>query len=245
MNRRHFLGALGAGFALTAAPRWIQKAFAAEPSSKTLVFDAYRRARRGRRPLLVFIIPADPAKRWQRGHAIGAFITHATDAQLAPLALCEVVCATAAHVHLLVPGAPAGEPLAMLIDTTAVPATVDAVTVDLDNPVTVGGRGGNWQEREAAANKIVQANIDRIAVAVGDTIERRAGTAKPALAASARARLSDIEIPGARWAHSGGCGTTYEHPDKNAPVVAIGCGMGFTPEKSRRFLFLLAKPQTR
>ena len=40
MNRRHFLGATAAGLALTAAPRWIQQAFAGEPSSRSLVFDS-------------------------------------------------------------------------------------------------------------------------------------------------------------------------------------------------------------
>jgi len=44
-------------------------------------------------------------------------------------------------------------------------------------------------------------------------------------------------VPGSRWAHSGGCGTRVE----GAPLVAIGCGMGHVPEKSRRFLYFFAK----
>ena len=109
MNRRLFLGATAVSFGLVTSPAWIRQAFAGEPSSKTLVFDAYRRARRAGQPLLVFIIPVDPGERWRRGHVLGSFITFATDAQLAPLAHCEVVCATAAHVHELVPNAPAGD----------------------------------------------------------------------------------------------------------------------------------------
>lgn len=243
MNRRHFFGTLAAGFALTATPRWVQTAFAAEPSSKTLVFDAYRRARRSRRPLLIFIIPADPGERWHRGHAIGAFITHATDQALAPLALCEVACATAAHVHLLVPKAPAGEPLAILVDTTAVPAAIDAIESHLESLPTM--TRSSYETWRAETNKVVEGNIIRIGSDLGKAITQRVGRADAKLAATARVRLSDHDIPGARWAHSSGCGTTFEHHDKSDDQRGmIDCGMGFVPEKSRRFLFLLAKPQT-
>jgi hypothetical protein len=143
MNRRSFLGTAVAGLALGTAPAWIRKAFAAEPSSKALVFDAYRRARRDHRALLIFVIPNDPTTRWARGRALGAFLTWGSDAELAPLARCEVVCATAAHVHELVPKAPSGEPLAMLVDTTAVPAKVTPIVVDLLDPQPVGGRRGD------------------------------------------------------------------------------------------------------
>ena len=75
MNRRLFLGATATAFGLAATPAWIRQAFASEPSSKTLVFDAYRRARKAGQPLLVFVIPADGEQRWRRGEVIGAFIT--------------------------------------------------------------------------------------------------------------------------------------------------------------------------
>lgn len=239
MNRRGFLGTAAAGLALATAPAWIRKAFAAEPSSKGLVFDAYRRARRAHRPLLVFVIPADPAARWPRGHALGAFLTHGTDAQLAPLATCEVVCATAAHIHELVPKAPAGEPLAMLIDTTAVPAQVHAIHVHLLDP-QASMRGGDWQKRQAEGEHAVETNIDRIAAA----LRKALGPADPKLAANVRAHLSAHEIPGSRWANAGGCGMSFEHPTKKEQEErgAIACGMGFVPEKSRRFLYLLASP---
>jgi hypothetical protein len=245
MNRRSFLGAAAAGLTLATAPAWIRNAFAAIPSSKSMVFDAYRRARRAHRSLLVFVIPADPGERWRRGVALGAFLTHGTDAQLAPLASCEIVCATAAHIHDLVPKAPAGEPLAVLVDTTAVPATVHVIAVELADPLAAWSNtrdAGSWKDANRRAGEVVEQNIERIAVALRDAL----GPADPKLAAKVRARLSDHEVPGARWAISGGCGMTFEHPTKEEEeqMGGVSCGMGFVPEKSRRFLYLLAQADT-
>jgi hypothetical protein len=246
MNRRLFLGATAVSFGLAATPEWIRQAFAAEPSSKTLVFDAYRRARRAGQPLVIFVIPAEAVERWQRGHALGAFITYASDAQLAPLAHCEVVCATAAHVHDLVPNAPAGEPLAVLVDTTAVPAHVQAITVALGDPrAAINDDGGDpardWKQRLAAADQTVMANVDAISKALGAAL----GSADPKLAVDVRTRLSKRDVPGARWASSAGCGVSYEHADKgDEDMGSVSCGMGFVSEKSVRFLELLASPAT-
>jgi hypothetical protein len=245
MNRRSFLGAAAAALSLATAPAWIRKAFAGIPSSKSMVFDAYRRARRAHRPLLIFVIPADPAACWPRGQALGAFLTHGSDAQLAPLASCEVVCATAAHIHDLVPKAPAGEPLALLVDTRAVPATVHVIAVQLDDPLAARSNvrdAGSWEDANRRAGEVVEQNIERIAVALRDAL----GPADPKLAAKVRARLSEHEVPGSRWAIAGGCGMTFEHPTKEEEEneVGVACGMGFVPEKSRRFLFLLAQADT-
>jgi hypothetical protein len=231
MNRRHFLGATAVSFGLAATPGWIQQAFAGEPSSKTLVFDAYRRARHAGQPLLVFLIPNDPTERWRRGVVLGAFITYATDAQLAPLARCEVVCATTAHVHELVPNAPTGEPLALLIDTTAVPASVVAINATLADPSAT--------HDDAAADQLVMTNVESVAKSLAAAL----GTADPKLADAVRTRLSKRDVPGARWASSLGCGVSYEHPDKaDEQMGMVACGMGFVSEKSRRFLELLTSP---
>ena len=236
MNRRSFLGTTATGLALAAWPRWMRQAFAGEPSSRSLVFDAYRRARRANRALLVFVIPSNEEQLWARGHAIGSFLTFATDAQLAPLARCEVVCATADHLHALVPNAPAGEPFAVLIDTTSVPAAVHPIHVKLDDPESTP-LGSDWDARNRDANKIVMANVERIGAALRGAL----GPADAKLAKQVRARLSDHDVPGARWASSGGCATTFEHPEKgDEDAGMIDCGMGFVPEKSRRFLYLLA-----
>jgi len=241
MNRRHFIKTTALSFGLTATPQFILQAFGGEPSSKTLVFDAYRRARRAQHSLLVFVIPANPAERWHRGGALGAFITYATDAQLAPLARCEVVCATAAHIHDLVPNAPAGEPLAFLIATTAVPANVAAINATLADPNVRDENYQDYKDAIAAMDKIVMTNVASIANAFGAAL----GPADPTLAAGVRERLSKRDVPGARWASSTGCGVTYEHPDKaDEDMGMVDCGMGFVSEKSRRFLDLLADSGT-
>jgi hypothetical protein len=80
-------------------------------------------------------------------------------------------------------------------------------------------------------------NVDRIGSALGKAL----GPADPKLAASVKQRLSEHDVPGSRWAHSGGCAMTFEHPDKvDAERGQVMCGMGYVPEKSRRFLYLLA-----
>jgi hypothetical protein len=174
-------------------------------------------------------------------HALGSFITYATDAQLGPLAHCEVVCATAAHVHELVPNAPAGEPLALVVDTTAVPARVQAITVALADPAAAENADAarDWKQRQATADEIVMANVGAISQALGAAL----GSGDPTLAGEVRARLSKRDVPGARWASSAGCGVSFEHPDKGDENMGmVSCGMGFVSEKSVRFLELLASP---
>lgn len=59
--------------------------------------------------------------------------------------------------------------------------------------------------------------------------------AVPLLAEAAIARLRTGRVPGGRWAQSYGCGVHYEDAEPGEGY-AIGCGMGFVPEKSTRFL---------
>jgi hypothetical protein len=59
-----------------------------------------------------------------------------------------------------------------------------------------------------------------------------------ARAGEARSRLKDHPPGGARWATSAGCGVTVEGADDN---IAVGCGMGHVPAKSRRFLYFFAR----
>ena len=54
---------------------------------------------------------------------------------------------------------------------------------------------------------------------------------------AAHARIRDRRIPGSRWAHSFGCGTTYEGENDNA---MFGCGMGHIAARSQRFLDFFA-----
>lgn len=57
------------------------------------------------------------------------------------------------------------------------------------------------------------------------------------LADATIARLRDKPIPGARWATGSGCGTDI---DGEEPEI-IGCGMGYMPAKSRRFLYFFTR----
>ncbi len=67
--------------------------------------------------------------------------------------------------------------------------------------------------------------------------------AKDRLEAAARARLWMRSPSGGAWAESLGCGLSYiDYPD---PPVGFSCGMGFTPEGSRRFLLFYVPTTTK
>jgi len=68
-----------------------------------------------------------------------------------------------------------------------------------------------------------------------DGAEDRRGSIESALAAAAIARVRETPPPGARWAINDGCGTEIEGADDDDQSM-IACGMGFTPDFSRRFL---------
>ncbi len=53
------------------------------------------------------------------------------------------------------------------------------------------------------------------------------------LAAAVRTRLCERRIDGAPWARATGCGVVVEGEARNSGIM---CGMGFTPDRSRRFL---------
>lgn len=122
MNRRSFLRGAVLGSALTTAPNWFAKAWAAPRHGTHRVFDAYRKARRHSRALLVFVIPDKREERYERGGSLGAYLNHGSDQQLAPLALCEVVCATMEELHTLSPASYTSEPSFVLLETLVVPA---------------------------------------------------------------------------------------------------------------------------
>ncbi len=137
MKRRSFLRGAVLGTALTTTPGWFSKAWAAPANGTIRIFDAYRRARRQHRALLVFVIPADQNERYPRGGSLGAYLNHGSDSQLAPLALCEVVCATMEELHSLSPAKYETEPSFVLLETASVPATPRHARVRLVAGTTV------------------------------------------------------------------------------------------------------------
>jgi hypothetical protein len=78
-----------------------------------------------------------------------------------------------------------------------------------------------------------------LAVALSVEGEARTGLMST-LAEVARRRVVRGEVPGAEWAKSSGCGLSFENREHE---VAVACGMGHVPERSRRFLhFYTLKP---
>jgi hypothetical protein len=247
MKRRHFLGATAAGLAATAAPPFIHEAFgdsaacdangqpkgAAEQAA--LVAAALRRAQHAKRPLLVFVIPADDAQKRERGQAFGELLNHGGDKDLAPLSDAEVVCATMADLKKVVPGAGTGEPLMVLVKTDRTPPAATSLDAALPS-YDIANAAGSWEERQKAEERITDQRI----AALGEMLRKALGADQRKLAARAagvRARLVKQRPPGAHWARSSGCGTRIEGVNDN---VMIGCGMGHVPAKSERFLYFFS-----
>ena len=160
MKRRNFLAGASA---LALSPLMIQKAFAdgAEALRSEALFEAYRRARRAGRPLLVIIVPSKDG--WERGSAWGEYLNHGTEAQLAPLAIFEPACATADELAKLAPQAEvSSDAVLVALDTLKIPAATHTVETKLET----SSRG--------LRRKLYRGNLDRAAyiAAVDAQIDR-------------------------------------------------------------------------
>jgi hypothetical protein len=235
MNRRHFLLLTGA---LATAPAFIRRAFADEsllplpPGAEPLasLAGAYRRAQRSSKALLVLVIPRDDGHKWDRGAAFGAFLNYGDDDAIAPLDGCEVVCAGMAEVKKLVPSAPDGEPLMVVIDTQRVPATARALDATLPEYPDRFARGADdWKALTAREDRITERRMTLL-----DALLQPLG-----VAGDVRARLVKRRIPGSHWANASGCGTNVE--DDGDDSMHLACGMGHVPSRSSRFLYLYAQ----
>ncbi len=250
MKRRGFI--LTAGLSTAGAIGWpelVSRAFAQDriPEDGLLagVSEAYRAAQRASRPLLVLVIPADEAARWERGTALGAFLNHGPDDAMAAVGLAEVTCAPMSALRRLVPQAPPGEPLMVLVDTSAVPAIVTALDAPLPAeppfPEDMWSEGGG-RERYYVE---VDARIDTLIATVAQLLNGALGSRVAALGVADRQaaleRAVDTyrahRVRGSYWASQAGCGV---HIEEVPTTGAIGCGMGHTPERARRFLYFFA-----
>lgn len=245
MKRRVFLtGAAAATTALLSWPAWLREAFA-DPcdadaerkgerdtvSAAALVAGAFRRAKKSGRQLLVLVIPANDSARYERGQVFGELLNHGTNADLAPLATVEVICATMAEVALVVPTDLSVEPLMLLVDPTRVPATTTPLDVALPSDVTAPD--SDWEARRKAEGETAGRRI----ALLGGLLRKHLGGSKretDARAEEVRERLVKKPPPGTHWANASGCGTQIEGVE---PRRGIACGMGHVPEKSRRFLY--------
>ncbi len=245
MKRRKFLGAATAGAAVALWPSFLRQGFADTPACDEAwaariaqVAGAFQRARAAGKPLLVFVIPADDGDKWLRGEAFGELINHGADRDLAPLASVEVVCAAMADLKKLVPTAGAGEPLWVLVDPSRVPATARQIDAALPAYPDLYDRTLSWEEREKAEDEISDKRIALLGKALRDALGAPGDRQVPALAADVRARMKDQRVPGSKWAHASGCGTSIEGETDN---VMFGCGMGHVPKKSSRFLYFFTR----
>jgi hypothetical protein len=251
MERRRFLGlaAAAAGW-----PLFIERAFAdtsceapskpsSRPRSRSAYPAAFERAKLRGRQLLVFVIPESDDEKDERGRAFGEWINHGSAAQVAPLALVDVVCATGRELGAARPKGPR-EPLMVLVD----PDT--RLSHSLDDTLPRYGRY-DLSDEEVLARRIAILSrllVDAVAPA-------RTATQTSALARQA-ASLKQEPPPGSHWADDSGCGTrvektaaerralkeAQERAMRNGMVLSssfrgIGCGMGHVPAKSSRFLW--------
>lgn len=264
------------------------------------------------RPRLMVILPEDPEHQYRLGHALGEYLNHGQDADLAPLAAVEVSCIAAGEIDL--PATATGQgSLALLLvagDTqrlvrfelpsedvfdrsnemlaervidkriAILSTAVRRAVIDHDQVVGVSqrmlsssrvqeialrARAGyaiaDWRtdsgfmitavetdetttRPEPMARSLMPDETAHFApalLAVALSVEGEARTSlMSALAAVARRRVVESEVPGAEWATNGGCATVFENRENN---IGVGCGMGYVPERSRRFLhFYTLKP---
>jgi hypothetical protein len=300
MKRRSLLKGAAAVAMGAACPAWIRSAFADESCNKAVtpkrgliaMSEGFRAAQRAGRALLVFVIPEDEGARWKPAHSFGEYLNYGTVEQLLPLAALEVVCAKMSTLRTLVPSAPAGEPLMVLVETDRSPATaraLNAVLPEYKEPPQAGDLTTDWQkvqkERAAGEDDAISQRIAAIAgVLRASTIDdsawlaAHAETARAGLSAAEIDKLSSAQLDdallakgaplmlalamrtdddamkaslmklvksqmvakpprGTRWATGSGCGVDIE----GEPPEIVGCGMGHTSPRSRRFLYFFRR----
>jgi len=265
LSRRRFLsaaalavvaGRVRRAFADVSVQREDQRARDRAPGADLVA--ACARAARAGVPLVVIVIPADDSEKFRRGHAFGEYLHHATPDELAPLARAEVVCAPLSAVAAIAPEYTIngkGEPLLVRIDRDGAARGAHGLLPDFDGRrvIVVGPDAPPPRSDEAVVT-------ERIAIVARAVAELLPGPTRRDAAEVVHARLVKRPPDGAHWATSSGCGTKIEDtPEELAEkerrraearkrgmilfdrVVAVGCGMGHTPDKSRRFLHFFAR----
>ncbi len=272
MNRRKFLDTAVRTAVMASWPAWLSSSFAADSpkidvaSELTVLSQGYRRAQRAGKPLLVLVIPADDGMKYYRGRDFGELLNHGSPEQMAPLALCEVICANMAQLKRLVPSAGDSEPLMVLIETDAVPARVQVLDAkllpdrgmgsfkdsELDAelpPKSKEKEGERWQRRYQAKERIesraVDSRIARLAQLVSDAVmpnrevlAQRASQQRAHLAAGVPASV-DLKLG---QNHDGTL--TADEIDQAAALIA-SFAMGTNPERTKSLLAMLGQSATR
>lgn len=175
-DRRRFLGLAGFTAGLAVAPGWVRQALASEGEGcckdspdRAALMAAWKRARAHGRPLLALVIPEkDYGEGYNRGRAWGALFNHGTPAQLAPLALCEIIATPHKALKAIAPQVGDKEAMAVLIHTDSVPASVRR----LDGPMAALPNTGHprlsdgktsWEEMQRKEVEAVDTRIELVA----------------------------------------------------------------------------------
>ena len=207
-DRRRFLGLTGFAAGLAVAPAWIRGALAAPLSGEGPVdtdggdkderthqrlLEARELSQRSGKPLLILLIPDDDFQEgYARGHAWGELLNHGAPAQLAPLALCEIVAARYAAVARWLPGEVPTDTTALLIDPTSLHSRRGVKGPIQRLPEIAGPRlqkaGETWADRQAREAQSVEDRIDHVAEelaklikAEGEQLDRYARLSEVAL----------------------------------------------------------------
>jgi hypothetical protein len=240
MDRRGVLKGLVAATGVALWPGWARKAFAGGvfEGVATLVA-AVERARARLQPLLVFVIPEDDRAKYYRGRHFGEWLNHGGDADLAPLACAEVVCAGMDTVRRLFSGAPPGdEPAILMVDVQQPSMALELVLPafphrDLTVEEELAGRG----RPSGDGDKDEEAEISACIRAAGEAVRRAVFGDPDALARRARERWDHL-TSGARAEVRriyDGVDGTQEMVLAAAPLLAVDAAEG-----SREAMALLA-----
>jgi hypothetical protein len=248
MNRRRFL--ISSAAALAVGPGWLKRAFADASAGAAPVGDPVTalakgraRARQAGVPLLAIVIPPGDGEKHERGKAFGEYLMNGSDAQLAPLAEVELVCARLEDLERDAPpidGKRATPLLAMLEDGPT--RFIDAIGVPSN---VVNGRWVDEDKEDALIDRRISVIAAKVQTAIGARRPRR----DVAIAAQlVRTRLKLQAPSGSYWANVSMCGLPHVEGlvDREADEkVAMDCGMGHVSSKSSRFLYFYTQSPAR
>jgi hypothetical protein len=211
MKRRQLLaGAVGLALGALGRRALGDTSLPSSAAATSAFAGAVGRARRDGRPVLALVIPGEYADQLERAHAFGEWLSCGADADLWPLALCEVACVTAAELTQSIGWRGAGDPLLAFLEYDRAPIPLGQ---RLDARLPEVPWLCLWCDDQAPSKREADRVIDqRIALLAGWTRQRllrrdpTLASASPArlaeLAAQARAAVRERAPAGSRWAYA-------------------------------------------
>lgn len=196
IDRRDFFRFTAISTGAISLPAWLAAAFSPQdPEHRDSDRAAALRKARERavargKPLLVFVVPADPHL-WDRGQLLGAFLNHGGPETLLDLALCEPACATPADIQRVFPKTRVDDSALMVVIETERPTHTRVVAPELEAP-PAREEFADWQTWQEAAEKHLKERIAKIHATLRDAV---AGdpAALAARADAVRPHLTDAE----------------------------------------------------